>query len=421
MRSKKYGHRLSRDTMTEDFLSEFNRKDEEKTEYAGDGFIGESTRIRPEKEERRREKAERKKAKKAEKKERKNSSGKGMAGWKKVLIVLIILLAVCAAGAYVFLDSQLSRLDTVDVDISEFDIDERVADDLSDYRNVAILGVDARAGESHEVTRTDAIIVASLDKKTGDVKLISVMRDSYLEMDSSTGDKMFDKATHAHVFGGPVNTCRMLNRSLDLNISEFIVMDWNSVADTVDALGGITVDVKDYEISDLNRWGPETAENTGRTWTPIYNTGKQKIDGAQAATYCRIRKTSGGDTGRTERMRKVVMSILKEVKNNPSKITSVADKVLPEITTNMGTMDITTLLPQVVGFNISDSCSYPADYYGGMINGGWYAVPTTLEENAVTLHSRAFEQEDYIPTDRLKSISDAIIQDTGISEGTESE
>ena len=338
---------------------------------------------------------------------------------KKVLIILILLIAICAVGVYYYVDVQLDKLGHVETDISEFEIDEQVKKDLKEYRNIAIMGVDARAGEDKSNTRTDAIIIASLNKKTGDVDLISVMRDSYLEMESSTGDLMYDKATHAHVYGGPINTCKMLNKALDLNISEFIVMDWNSVADTVDALGGITVNVQQNEIWDLNHWGPETAANTGRNWTQIYNTGEQRIDGVQAATYCRIRKNSGGDTGRTERMRKVIMAILKEVKAHPSKITAVADKVLPEVTTNMGTLDITSLLPQVINFEIKDNMGFPYNYYGGSVNGAWMAVPTTLSDNVKRLHEEAFNQSEYVPTARLEEISQNIINNTGISQGYE--
>ena len=368
--------------------------------------------------------------KKKRKKQPKNKKGKNSKiskkpktafgkKFKKVIIILLLLVAVCGVGIYYYMDVQLGKLGHIDTNMSEFAIDSQVKKDLKGYRNIAVMGVDARAGEKQEATRTDAIIVVSLEKKTGDVSLISVMRDSYLEMDSSTGDPMFDKITHAHVYGGPVNTCKSLNKALDLNISEFVVMDWNSVADAVDALGGVTVDVQDNEIYDLNHWGPETAQNTGRTWTEIYNTGKQKIDGVQAATYCRIRKNSGGDTGRTERMRKVIMAILKEVKAHPSKITTVADKVLPEVTTNMGTFDITTLLPQVINFDISNSIGYPYNYYGGSVAGSWKAVPTTLSYNATKLHEEAFKQEGYVPTARLEEQSQNIIYNTGISEGYE--
>ena len=121
--------------------------------------------------------------------------------------------------------------------------------------------------------------------------MISVMRDSYLKIADADGNLMLDKVTHAHHYGGGVDTCAALNRSLDLNIDEFMVFNWKAVSDAVDALGGITVDVKKNEIRDLNHWGPETAENVGGKYTKITKTGKQKIDGVQATTYCRIRKT----------------------------------------------------------------------------------------------------------------------------------
>ena len=207
-----------------------------------------------------------------------------------------------------------------------------------------------------------------------------------------------------------------------MNISEFIVMDWVSVADTVDALGGITIDVQENELADLNKWGPETASNTGREWTEITSTGEQRLDGVQAATYCRIRKTSGGDPGRTERMKKVVMAVLAEAKSHPTKITSVTDSVLPEIRTNMNTSAFTSLIPKLLDFNISKSVGYPFNYWGGIMDDGiWYAVPTTLEENNARLHEEVFGDTDYQMSNKAAEINQKIINETGITEGTDSE
>ena len=317
---------------------------------------------------------------------KKKKSGNGNNGkkkkriWPKVLIVLLILIGVSAAGAYYFLDTQLSKFDYVETDYEEFGIDEGVADKLDGYRNIAILGTDERQGESSETSRTDAIIIATVNEDTGDITLTSVMRDSYLLMDDRYGESFLDKATHAHAFGGPVNTCKMLNQSLDLNISEFIVMDWVSVADTVDALGGITIDVQENELADLNKWGPETASNTGREWTEITS------------------------------------------KSHPTKITSVTDSVLPEIRTNMNTSAFTSLIPKLLDFNISKSVGYPFNYWGGIMDDGiWYAVPTTLEENNARLHEEVFGDTDYQMSNKAAEINQKIINETGITEGTDSE
>lgn len=402
------------DTMSEDFLAEFHNIEEKQKNNPPSAGVNTNTDFGQ--------------SDKSKGKMKKKKSGNGNNGkkkkriWPKVLIVLLILIGVSAAGAYYFLDTQLSKFDYVETDYEEFGIDEGVADKLDGYRNIAILGTDERQGESSETSRTDAIIIATVNEDTGDITLTSVMRDSYLLMDDRYGESFLDKATHAHAFGGPVNTCKMLNQSLDLNISEFIVMDWVSVADTVDALGGITIDVQENELADLNKWGPETASNTGREWTEITSTGEQRLDGVQAATYCRIRKTSGGDPGRTERMKKVVMAVLAEAKSHPTKITSVTDSVLPEIRTNMNTSAFTSLIPKLLDFNISKSVGYPFNYWGGIMDDGiWYAVPTTLEENNARLHEEVFGDTDYQMSNKAAEINQKIINETGITEGTDSE
>lgn len=402
------------DTMSEDFLAEFHNIEEKQKNNPPSAGVNTNTDFGQ--------------SDKSKGKMKKKKSGNGNNGkkkkriWPKVLIVLLILIGVSAAGAYYFLDTQLSKFDYVETDYEEFGIDEGVADKLDGYRNIAILGTDERQGESSETSRTDAIIIATVNEDTGDITLTSVMRDSYLLMDDRYGESFLDKATHAHAFGGPVNTCKMLNQSLDLNISEFIVMDWVSVADTVDALGGITIDVQENELADLNKWGPETASNTGRKWTEITSTGEQRLDGVQAATYCRIRKTSGGDPGRTERMKKVVMAVLAEAKSHPTKITSVTDSVLPEIRTNMNTSAFTSLIPKLLDFNISKSVGYPFNYWGGIMDDGiWYAVPTTLEENNARLHEEVFGDTDYQMSNKAAEINQKIINETGITEGTDSE
>lgn len=403
-----------KDTMSEDFLAEFRNIDNKGQNDNSGSYAKTGTE---------KETSEKRKPHQKKKSKIKTDGGKKKKRiWPKVLVVLLVLIGVCAAGVYYFIDTQLSKFDYVETDYEEFGIDEGVAEKLDGYRNIAILGTDERQGESEDTARTDAIIIATVNESTGDITLTSIMRDSYLLMDSRYGESILDKATHAHAFGGPVNTCKMLNQSLDLNISEFLVMDWVSVADTVDALGGITIDVQENELADLNKWGPETAANTGREWTEITSTGEQRLDGVQAATYCRIRKTSGGDPGRTERMKKVVMAVLAEAKSHPTKITSVTDSVLPEIRTNMNTSAFTSLIPKLLDFNISKSVGYPFNYWGGIMDDGiWYAVPTTLEENNARLHEEVFGDADYQMSNKAAEINQKIINETGITEGTDSE
>jgi len=327
-------------------------------------------------------------------------------------VILLILIFIIALVAYFF--SVTSHFDKVDTSGSDFAISSQAAKDLSGYRNIAILGVDARADEGYDGSRTDAIIIMSIKKSTGEIRLISVMRDSYLKVADADGNLILDKITHAHHYGGGADTCASLNRSLDLNISEFVIFNWKAVADTVDALGGITINVRSDEISDMNTYGHETAINTGGTYTRITKSGVQRLDGVQAATYCRIRKTSGGDSGRARRYKKVMDAVMKETLSSPLAMNKLAKDVLPEIRTNMSQVQMLTAVIGAPRYDITKNIAWPKNYYGGIFGGIWYAVPDTLETNVARLHLKAFDQAGYTPSQTCLDINDEIINDTGV-------
>lgn len=330
---------------------------------------------------------------------------------RNIIIVILLLIAVLV-GLFYYYTSSFDKVDTSD---SDFAIDSQVADDLSSYRNIAILGVDARADEGFDGSRTDAIIVMSINKKNGDIKLISVMRDSYLQMNSIDNSLILDKITHAHHYLGGVNTCAALNRSLDLNIQEFVIFNWKSVSDAVDCFGGVEIDVQENEIADMNHYGYETAANVDGTYTEISSAGVQTLDGVQATTYCRIRKTSGGDAGRSERYKKVVSAVLKKALANPTKLGELSKTVFPNVRTNMSQTDMLTALLRAPGYDIKDNISWPYDYYSGLLRDGVsYVVPRTLESNVIRLHEEAFNQLSYSPSSTCYNIDYLIRTKTGI-------
>lgn len=334
--------------------------------------------------------------------------------WSLVLLLLFgagILLAV----VYHSLDKTVDQMDYEETRDVQWDIDPDVSDALSGYRNILILGVDARSMTNYDGSRSDAILVLSLDKETGTINMISLMRDSYLEIYDHEGELDLDKITNAHAFGGGVATCRALNRNLDLNIREYAVFNWKAVADVVDAFGGVQVEVKENELHDLNVYGDETGSYIGRPFTPVLTAGVQTLDGVQAASYCRIRKTSGGDSQRAERMKKVLQAIFTQAKSmNLAELKAISDNALPEIRTNMGSKAILTMLMELGTYNLNKNIGLPYEYDGGMFHGGWYAVPKTLETNVVRLHEEAFGQAGYLPSTDVLGISKLIIEDTGV-------
>lgn len=97
----------------------------------------------------------------------------------------------------------------------------------------------------------------------------------------------------------------------------------------------------------------------------------------------------------------------------------MADKVFPEIKTNMKTADFLKLAPKLLSFDIEKSVGYPSNYWGGILNGKWLAVPTTLVQNATKLHEQLFNQKNYTPSEQLKQINNKIIKQTRITKGTD--
>jgi len=354
--------------------------------------------------------------------EKNKGSKKGKRGnkpkkpvWRKALLIILAVLVALTAGICAVVWSLTDTFDRQKTNPEDFAISEKAAKDLRGYRNIAILGTDSRADESYDVSRTDAIIVLSFKKTSGDLRMISVMRDSYLKFEYFDGELIYDKVTHANVYGGPVNTCAALNRGLDLNIDEYIMFNWKAVADAVDALGGITINVKENEIGDLNHWGPETGENVGRPYTRIEKTGKQTLDGVQATTYCRIRKNSGGDSGRTGRYKKVVAATMKKALTQPWKLQELSETVFPNIRTNMTQGDILSLLPLAARMDMQPGISWPKEYYAGLLSDGIsYVVPITLKSEVKRLHRKAFNQENYRLSEEAASMNEDIIWSTGI-------
>lgn len=187
--------------------------------------------------------------------------------WLRVLIILLILLLIAGIAigvavykAYNWVGDELELMDHVKLPASDLCIDPNVEKELKDYRNILIMGIDKRKWEDIETCRSDAMIIASINKKTGKFKMVSVVRDSFLQLEEND-QLVIDKLTHAHAYGGPVNTIRAINRNLDLNIKEFIRIDWKTVADTVDCLGGLELPITKGEINEMNKYIKDTNQS----------------------------------------------------------------------------------------------------------------------------------------------------------------
>ena len=325
----------------------------------------------------------------------KTKNKKKMKTWKKVLVLL-----------YSYVQNKLSKINYVSLNKDELAISDNVKEG---YRNIALFAVDSRNLESYSGSRSDGIIILSINEKTKDAKLVSVYRDTYVQVEGHG----YTKINHAYAYGGPTLAIKTLNTNLDLNISEFVAVNFEAVADAIDLIGGIEIEVESNEVAQLNKYIKETANITGSTANTIPKAGTYTLDGVQAVAYGRIRKTAGGDYKRTERMRTVIIKTFEKAKKmNVSTLNKLVDAVLPEVQTNITSNEILSLATQIASYNIADNTGWPYNKTEKTLDAS-YVIPTTLESNVKQLHQELFDQDDYVASDTVKQISNQIISKAG--------
>ena len=337
---------------------------------------------------------------------------KGLKIFLRVLLILLIIIVIIAGIAVGYVTNKLGKITVEEIDETAIGIDEETQERLSGYRNIALLGIDSRADDYGVGNRSDCIIIASLDENTKQIRLISVYRDTYMQIEEK-GKQVLDKVTHAYAYGGAQNTLKALNTNLDLNITEYVTVNFDAVISAVDAMGGVTINIDSSEIKYINDYIDATSQSSGVSSSHITKTGSQTLDGVQAVAYSRIRYTAGGDYKRTERMRTVIEAMLNKAKTlSISQLNKLIDTVLPRVSTNISGAEILGLVPSITSYSISDSIGWPYKTEGITLD-RWYGVPVTLESNVLQLHQEVFGQTDYVVNDTIKNISQQIINKTG--------
>ena len=345
---------------------------------------------------------------------KKKKMNKGLKIFLIILLVLVIFILGLGVAGYTFVNGKIGKMQKENIDTTAVGINEETKQELKGYRNIALLGIDSRADDYGLGNRSDCMMIASINQETNEIKLISVYRDTYVYV-MENGTKRLDKITHAYSYGGAQNTLKSLNEAMDLNITEFVTVNFDAVIAAVDSLGGVYIDIDESEIKYVNDYIDATSESSGVKSSHITHSGRQKLDGVQAVSYTRVRYTTGGDYKRTERMRTVVEAMLSKAKTlNVGQLNSFADTILPKIRTNISTSEIWGLIPKLASFKVTESIGWPYDTKGITLD-RWYGVPVTLQSNVERLHKEAFEQEDYEASDIVKEMSAAIVKKTGYS------
>ena len=324
---------------------------------------------------------------------------------RKLIFVELVLMLVVALGLFAF--AQLSRVGRVN--LKDIVINSGIA--KRGYRNIALFGVDSRKGDLDSGTNSDTIMVCSINNKSGEIKLVSVYRDTYLDVN----DGQYAKANSAYAGGGPGRAVNMLNKNLDLDITDFVAVDFNAVIKAVDLLGGIDIDLTDEEVKWLNAYLVETSQVTGVSYENVASSGTQHLSGIQAMAYCRIRYTDGWDYKRTERQRLVLEKIFAAAQaQGVTGLAGLINTMIPYIKTSLSNTEMLALAANIGKYSIGDTQGFPYDKQAADVDAGDCVVPVNLASNVSQLHSYLFGESDYTPSDTVQQISNQIINNTGI-------
>lgn len=349
--------------------------------------------------------------------------------------VFVKLFTKCPAGQSLLKTLYKEDYDTNVLDNSTNKDNIHTVDLGKGYTNIALFGIDPRLGEFEDSTHTDTIMIVSINNKTHDVKLVSVYRDTLLRMTTSNGNIDYEKANTAYFRNGAEGALNMLNSNLDLDITEYVLVNFEGLANIIDALGGIDINLTPDEQFYVNGYLTETRKITGMDAPDVLTSGENvHLSGLQATAYCRIRYVTftdeagneyNNDYGRTARQRYVLNKLLQKAKSaGISELMNVADTLIKKnnvaghkiISTNISWDKIVTLLTIAVDCNLSETFGFPYDVYTPEQGRAYYGyvIPMGLEQNVTRLHKQLFPSKTYVPSDLVTRINDYIIDETGI-------
>lgn len=287
------------------------------------------------------------------------------------------------------------------------------------YYTVAVFGVDSRDGNVEEGALSDVNMIINVNRETGDIQLISIYRDMYSMIDE---DGKFHKFNQAYIEGGHEQALQALNRNLDLDIKNYITVNWKAVIDAINILGGVDLEVTDAEFKYLNSFISYTVEATGVGSHELEHAGMNHLDGVQAVAYARLRLMDT-DFNRTERQRKVVSLAFDKAKNaNFSTLYSILVAVLPQTSTNVKIEDLIPFAKDISKYHLSETAGFPFDKDTKKMHKRDYVIPITLKSNVIALHQMLFGNipgYTYTPSEMLNKISNKIIKDTGLGANKE--
>ena len=332
---------------------------------------------------------------------------KKLSKGKKILVVVLAILLVLGIAAACMAGYVKSKLDKIDTDITfeeeDIIINETAQDIGVGYTNFVLFGADSRKNDVESDLNTDSIIIVSLNNETREIKLLSVYRDTLLDV----GNGNIQKCNSAYRRGGAKQAINMLNQCMDLNIQKYVTVNWSIVSDVIDILGGVEVELSEAEMNAMNKFIKGTAKVAGKKAVLIKEPGLQTLDGVQATTYARIRKGVGDDYARTGRQRVLIeLALKKAIKSDLGTINKIIDTVVPEISTNLSMAEILKYVSNLTKFKIVDNSGFPFLKDNATLSGrGSCAFSQDFVKDVKMLHEFLFGTTEFEPSDQVKELA----------------
>ena len=339
-----------------------------------------------------------------------------------VVELVILLLVLAGLWAMQKLD-KIQTDDTFGEDVENKDLSVDTKAILGEYTTIALFGLDNRDNGNYKTGNSDVMMIARIDNDTKEVKLVSLYRDTMLNMMDEDDEDAYSKANAAYNMGGADQAVRMMNTNLDLDIKEYVAFDFNAVAEAVDLLGGVELTLTAEEVGHMNNYCVETSEVTGKKYKKLpQEDGTYTLNGVQAVSYARIRQTAGDDFKRAERQRIVVNKMVeKALASDLGTINELIDTVFPQIRTSLSKTEILSLAKDALNYSMGDSAGFPFEKETGSFKTSYQTkktscvVPADLASNVEQLHNFLYGTTDYEVTESVQNISDAIVDRTGVT------
>lgn len=281
----------------------------------------------------------------------------------------------------------------------------------SGYYTVAVFGVDSRDGNVGKGALSDVNIIARVDRASGEIKLVSIYRDTYA-MISEDGD--YHKFNEAYFRGGPEQAVWALEHNTDVKVDDYATFNWKAIVDAINILGGIDLEISDAEFKYINAYITETVNSTGVGSVQLEHAGMNHLDGVQAVAYARLRYMDN-DYVRTERQRKVVSLALEKAKQADfATLNNILVTVLPQISTSIGIDDLLPFARNIDKYYLGDTAGFPFDKQAADIGKLDCVVPVTWESNDTALHEFLYPGTPYTPSALVHEISEHVISKSGL-------